>query len=91
MLRHPVLEAAIGGTTVDKRPSEFRLMTQAGFHSVAARLLYPADSGIGKAGDAIRNCARVHFLFRGKTGKYDILEISQRRGYLWTQKNGKNS
>ncbi|MDR1149956.1 MAG: hypothetical protein LBK66_15145, partial [Spirochaetaceae bacterium] len=53
MLRHPVLEVSIGGTAVDKRPSEFRLMTQAGFHSVAARLRYPADSGIGKAGDEI--------------------------------------
>jgi hypothetical protein len=35
--------------------------------------------------------AWVQFLFRGKTGKYDILGVSQRRGYLWTHKNGKNS
>jgi hypothetical protein len=53
MLRHPVLEVAIGGTAVDKRPSEFRLMTQAGFHSAVSWLLYPADSGTGKAGDEI--------------------------------------
>jgi hypothetical protein len=52
-LQHPVLEVAIGGTAVDKRPSEFKLATQSGFHSVAARLLYPADSGTGKAGDEI--------------------------------------
>jgi hypothetical protein len=28
----------------------------------------------------------VQFFFRGKTGKYDILEISQRRGYLMDTK-----
>jgi hypothetical protein len=53
MLRHPVLEVSIGGSAVEKRPSEFRLVTQAGFHSAVAWLLYPADSGTGNAGDEI--------------------------------------
>jgi hypothetical protein len=43
------------------------------------------------AKDFIKILIRVQFFFRGKTGKYDILEVSHGRGYLWTQKNGKNS
>lgn len=53
MLRHPVLEVAVGGTVMDERPAEFRLMTQAGFHSINSWLLYPADSSAGMAGDSV--------------------------------------
>ena len=53
MLRYPVIEVSIGGNVVDTHPAEFRLMTQAGFHSADAWLLYPADSGAGQAGDDI--------------------------------------
>jgi hypothetical protein len=53
MLTHPVIEVSIGGTVVEKRPSEFRLMTQTGFHSALSRLRYPADSGIGITGDDV--------------------------------------
>jgi hypothetical protein len=53
MLQHPIIEVIINGNVVEKSASAFKLATQAGFHSVVSRLLYPADSGIGKAGDAI--------------------------------------
>ncbi|GHU01857.1 hypothetical protein FACS1894147_02530 [Spirochaetia bacterium] len=52
-LQHPVLEVSIGGSVVEKRPSSFKLATQQGFHSVVSRLLYPADSDVGNAGDDI--------------------------------------
>ena len=53
LLRHPVIEVSIGGTVVEKRPSLFNLVTQSGFHSVMAALLYPAGSGVGAKGDEI--------------------------------------
>jgi hypothetical protein len=53
MLQHPIIEVAIGGTVVDTRASEFRLMTQSGFHSVVSRLAYPADAEAGASGDDI--------------------------------------
>jgi hypothetical protein len=53
LLQRPVIEAAIGGTVIEKLPSEFCLMTQSGFHSVMSRLLYPAGAETGAAGDKI--------------------------------------
>jgi hypothetical protein len=53
MLKHPVLEVAIGGTVVEKRPSEFRLVTLEGTHTARCRLRYPAESDAGKDGDKI--------------------------------------
>jgi hypothetical protein len=52
-LHRPVIGVSIGGTVVEDRPSKFELATRAGFHSVTARLLYPADSGAGNVGDDI--------------------------------------
>jgi len=52
-LQHPILEVSIGGTIVEKRASEFKLITQAGFHSAMSHLLYPADSDVGAVGDDI--------------------------------------
>lgn len=53
ILRHPVIEVAIGGNMVEQYPVLFALATQTAFRSVSSRLLYPANSGAGKAGDAI--------------------------------------
>jgi hypothetical protein len=52
-LKRQTLEVSIGGSVVDKHAVSFRLQTASGFHSVAARLLYPADSGVGNVGDDI--------------------------------------
>jgi hypothetical protein len=53
LLRHPVIEVTLGGTVVEKWASEFKLVTQAGFHSVVSRLLYPADSDVGSVDDEV--------------------------------------
>jgi hypothetical protein len=47
------LSVSIGGSAVDRRAVSFRLQTASGFHAVSARLLYPADSDAGNAGDDI--------------------------------------
>jgi hypothetical protein len=52
-LKHQILAVSIGGSVVDKHAVSFRLQTASGFHSVAARLLYPADSDVGSVGDDI--------------------------------------
>ena len=52
-LKHQTLAVSIGGTVVDKHAVSFRLQTASGFHAVAARLLYPADSDAGNVGDDI--------------------------------------
>ena len=53
LLQHPIIEVRINGNAVEKSASLFNLATQAGFHAVASRLLYPADSDVGTAGYAI--------------------------------------
>jgi hypothetical protein len=53
MLQHPVIEVSLGRTVVEKWASEFKLQTQAGFHSVVSRLLYPADSDVGSVDDEV--------------------------------------
>ena len=53
LLRHPVIEVSIDGAVVEKRPSEFRLVTAEGTCTARCRLLYPADSEAGKPGDKI--------------------------------------
>jgi hypothetical protein len=53
LLQHPILEVSIGGSTIEKRASEFKLITQAGFRSAMSRILYPADSDVGAVGDDI--------------------------------------
>jgi hypothetical protein len=52
-LKRQILSVSIGGSAVDRHAVSFRLQTASGFHSVAARLLYPADSDVGNAGDDI--------------------------------------
>jgi hypothetical protein len=52
-LKRQLLSVSIGGSLVDQHAVSFRLQTASGFHAVAARLLYPADSAVGNAGDAI--------------------------------------
>jgi hypothetical protein len=80
ILKHPVVEVSTGGTVAGERPSEFKLATQAGFHSVTARLLYPADSETGNIGDEVTASLaegdKTDLYFTGKTysanfhGKY---------------------
>ncbi|GHT56838.1 hypothetical protein AGMMS50268_13270 [Spirochaetia bacterium] len=52
-LEHPVLEIAIGGSAVDKRPHAFSLITDQGLPSVLAKLSYPQDVAAGKAHDPL--------------------------------------
>jgi hypothetical protein len=52
-VKHQILEVSIGGSVVEKHASSFRLITQSGFHSSMARLLYPADSDVGSIDDDI--------------------------------------
>jgi hypothetical protein len=52
-LRHQILAVSIGGSMVEKRAVSFRLMTQTGFHSVIARLVYPSDTDVGAIDDKI--------------------------------------
>jgi hypothetical protein len=52
-IHRPVIGVSISGTLSEDRPSNFCLSTQAGFHSMTARLLYPADSDVGNTGDNI--------------------------------------
>ncbi|MDR0403579.1 MAG: hypothetical protein LBH35_08345 [Treponema sp.] len=53
IMRRPLIGVSIGGNTVEEFPSGFYLATQAGFHTVTVRLLYPAESEAGSVGDAI--------------------------------------
>jgi hypothetical protein len=53
ILQYPVLEVAVNGTKVEKRPSAFSLVTDRGAPSVMARLSYPADVTVGSAGNPI--------------------------------------
>jgi hypothetical protein len=53
IIQRPLVEVSIGGNVVEDHPSQFSLSTEAGFHTAAARLLYPADSKAGSAGEAI--------------------------------------
>jgi hypothetical protein len=80
LLKHPLIEVSIGGSVTEKRASEFRLYTQSGFHSVTARLLYPADSEAGNAGDKIT----VSLVSDKKTDLYFTGEVhtaARRDGY----------
>jgi hypothetical protein len=43
-----MLEVSLGGSMVEKRAASFRLMTQAGFHSAIARLVYPSDNSVSE-------------------------------------------
>jgi hypothetical protein len=52
-LKRQILSVSIGGSVVDRHAVSFRLQTASGFHAVAARLLYPADSDVGQVDDAI--------------------------------------
>jgi hypothetical protein len=52
-LKRQILSVSIGGSVVDQHAVSFRLQTASGFHAVAARLLYPADSDVGNTGDDI--------------------------------------
>jgi hypothetical protein len=65
-LKHQILAVSIGGSAVDQHAVSFRLRTASGFHSVSARLLYPADSGVGNAGDDIT----VSLITNNKTDLY---------------------
>ena len=53
ILQHPIIEVAIGGNVVEKRPAAFRLFTLAGCGITKARLLYPMESDVGNRGDTI--------------------------------------
>jgi hypothetical protein len=65
-LKRQTLSVSIGGSIVDKHAVSFRLRTASGFHAVAARLLYPADSDAGNVGDDIT----VSLVTDGKTDLY---------------------
>jgi hypothetical protein len=52
-LKRQILSVSIGGSVVDQHAVSFRLQTSSGFHTVSARLLYPADSDVGNVGDDI--------------------------------------
>jgi hypothetical protein len=52
-LKRQTLAVSIGGSVVDQHAVSFRLQTASGFHSVVARLLYPADRDVGSVGDDI--------------------------------------
>ena len=52
-LQYPVLEIALNGAIVDRRPVCFSLHTEQGLPSVLSYLLYPADVESGAAGDTI--------------------------------------
>jgi hypothetical protein len=65
-LKHQILAVSIGGSVVDKHAVSFRLRTASGFHAVAARLLYPADSGVGSVDDDIT----VSLITNNKTDLY---------------------
>jgi hypothetical protein len=66
LLRHQMLEVAVGGKTVEKRAAGFRLATQRGARSAIARLVYPADAGVGAVDDEIT----VSLTEGDKTGLY---------------------
>jgi hypothetical protein len=65
-LKRQILSVSIGGSVVDQHAVSFRLQTASGFHAVAARLLYPAESEVGNAGDAIT----VSLIANDKTDLY---------------------
>jgi len=67
-IQHPVLKVSINGVSIEKRPVFFSLMTDEGIASVVSVLKYPADSGIGKSGDAIKISLDDHerLLFTGR-------------------------
>jgi hypothetical protein len=52
-LKHPVLTVAINAEDVDKQPSYFWLITDAGLPSVMARLAYPRSYDSGVAGESV--------------------------------------
>jgi hypothetical protein len=52
-LQYPVLEVAINGAVVERRPVCFSLQTEQGLPSVLSYLLYPAGVENGAAGDTI--------------------------------------
>ena len=68
-LEHPVLDVAIGGAVVEKRPSAFSLITDDGFPSVMAQLQFPKDVEIGNVGEeVVVNLSfddETHLLFTG--------------------------
>jgi hypothetical protein len=53
ILQYPVLEIAINGAAVEKRPFCFSLVTDRGVPSVLARLSYASDAAEGNAGDPV--------------------------------------
>jgi hypothetical protein len=53
MLRYPILEVSVSGNSVDRRPGGFTLITDQGYPHIMAQVTYPADAGVGSAGDAI--------------------------------------
>ncbi|MDR1128202.1 MAG: hypothetical protein LBL20_02730 [Treponema sp.] len=53
ILQYPVLEVAIAGAPVEKRPAFFSLVTDRGAPSVLARLSYPAGVTEGNAGESV--------------------------------------
>jgi hypothetical protein len=53
IIQHPVIAVSIGGVIADERPAKFEVKTLAGCPAEMTRLLYPADAGVGKIGDAI--------------------------------------
>jgi hypothetical protein len=85
-LQHPIIEVAIGGTVVEKRPSEFKLITHAGINLPLSYLLYPADAGVGNVDDEITVSLVAdditHLYFTGKIcsanvhGKYRELLLA---------------
>jgi hypothetical protein len=73
-LQHQILEVSIGGNVCEKRAASFRLMTQTGFPSMIARLVYPSDTSVpeGTAVGAIDDEITVSLTSGDKTDLYFI-------------------
>jgi hypothetical protein len=93
LLQHPIIEVSIGGTLAGERPSSFHLSTLAGCPDVIAELRFPADSEIGKEGEAVTvslahdDKTDLYFtgsIYRiGKQGQYRVLDLSDSYRKLW--------
>ena len=68
-IEHPVLNVSIGGSTPERRPSSFSLITDEGFPSVISSLCFPGNETIGETGDEVTvnmlSGEDEHLLFTG--------------------------
>jgi hypothetical protein len=69
-LQHPVIVVNIGGSVVEKHPSEFHLVTIEGIHTARCCLRYPAESEGGDAVGKEKDKITVSLLTDDKTELY---------------------